>query len=200
MLSINKKQGNRMLPVIQNKLELLAGGISVDPAALPDNIVELKEGAFMAKDTGNGLWYPVKAAKLYADAGSTDTQYQVEKNHLFKAGDYIGSNDPSSDAQTITSIDRSNADYDVIHVDTTLGTAFTASNGVYLVQADATGSNWSKKYTPEVVTAHTENFEGEENPNLFISALVRGTVLEARLPYAVAPDHKTDLQPIIQFQ
>lgn len=198
MLQITKKTGNRTIPVIQKAMELITGGISFDVSVLPVDQDELKEGTFAAKDS-NGLWYPVKAAKLYADAGDTDTQYQVEKGHLFKVGDNIGSLDPSSDAYEITDIDRSNSDYDVITVGTTLGTAFTASNGVYLVQADATGSSWSEKYTPEAIVAHSEYYGDEENPNMIISALVRGSVFDVRLPHTVSPEHKNSLKPLIRF-
>lgn len=93
----------------------------------------LKKGALIYWDGAGATRnvYPVKNALVVT--GGTTTAPRVQKNHLFKVGEF---GFVSGDAVTINSIDTSNAAYDVI----TFSAACTgAAAGAYIEQANAAG-------------------------------------------------------------
>jgi hypothetical protein len=182
---------------IVNMLEDMTGGGVI--AASEIESATLPPGVVVGKDANN-LLHICKAAKLHANATNTAVTYQVKKNHEFKVGDVITTDDVAScKAYPITVIDKSNAAYDVLTVGTSLGVAMTAANGVYIIQADAqdaSGGASSLKYDPIGIT-FTEGDIANANAN--VAVLVRGTVQEALLPYYVPDVYKTALSARILF-
>lgn len=107
-----------------------------------DNLVigsRLPAFAPIYADKKNKKAYPVRNSAVYADATATDTTYQVKKGTLLYVGAYVGNGKKGA---TITAVDTSNALYDVITVDATLGVTLTA--GDILFEASAAGGTKQK--------------------------------------------------------
>lgn len=129
---------------------------------------------------------------LYADAGATDTTYQVKKGHTLKVGDYMATGAAGGKAYAITAIDRTNAAYDVITVGTTIG---AATAGDLMWQSTATGATASALpasngllYEQKVI-----DLQGEES----ITAVIRGTIYARRIPINAGIKALTGLKNII---
>lgn len=85
--------------------------------------------------------YPVRNAAVYEAATATDTVIKVKKGTLLYVGAYVGNGKKGA---TITAVDKSNALYDAITVDATLGV--TLAVGDVLFEASAAGGT-KQKYT-----------------------------------------------------
>lgn len=121
----------------------------------------------------------LSTAILYADAGATDTDYQVKKGHTFKVGQYFATGAAGGKAYAITAIDTSNANYDVITVGTSIGAA-TAGDTMYA--STATGATSSA--LPAINgLLYADTVSG---PGTDISVVIRGTVYARRVPYSAA--------------
>jgi len=100
----------------------------------------------------------VKSA-LVIDGGTT-TVPRVSKDHLYKVGDCVYC---SGAAVSVSSIDNSNANYDVI---TLSGACEGAISGQILEQAIETGANPVKKYNPNVLLGNDYKLIAGETLNL----------------------------------
>ena len=83
---------------------------------------ELPPIVIVVKDPETGLYHVLKTA-MASDAGN-ETTYKVSKNHLFGVGDFVtigGALTGASDK--ITAIDKSNAEFDTITLEATIGAA-----------------------------------------------------------------------------
>lgn len=189
-----KEKEFQYAPVIEKIIEDVQGGGTIARAGIKGVIDELPPGAIVGKDS-NGLYHVVKTAKMKTAANSTATDYQVEKGHLLKVGDIVtvGSDlkKPSAD---ITAIDKTNTDYDVITVSTTL-TAAAVDAVLVLAEATAAAGSAKLKYIPEAVTM---NKVDTTVANQQSGLLVRGSVNEAVMPYPVDSAIKEKL-PLIRF-
>jgi len=83
--------------------------------------------------------YPVRNSAVYEAADATATAIKVKKGTLLYAGAFVGNGKKGA---TIASVDTSNALYDVINVDATLGVALAA--GDVLFEATAAGGTKQK--------------------------------------------------------
>jgi hypothetical protein len=194
---IRKTSETKEALCIQKVHEDIPGGVLMVAAALKSGTMEIPAGTVIGEDTASpGHWYIIKSVKLHADATNSATTYQVKKNHQLKVGNIITTKDvASTKGYAITAIDTSNADYDVLTVGTTLGTAMTAANGVVLIEIaaqDATGGAGVPKYTPKAVTRDTVDVDASLN-NVWVGAITMGTFVESLLPYPVNTDLKTRL-------
>jgi len=145
------------------------GGIQLD---------ELPPLCIVGKDE-NGLYHVVKTAKMHATAGASVTAYQVKKNHVFVVGDKITKSGLAGIANTISAVDKSNADYDVVTIASTIGAA-AEGDVLVLANADATAGNAVYKYAPECITMNKVDLTVA---NQVSGLLVRGTVNEAVMPF-----------------
>ena len=174
---------------------LATGGGTITTSELPTGTVWVEKGTPAKLNYTTGAINISKSAKLYADAANNATTYQVEKNHLFVVGDIISSFDVASvKGYAITVIDKTNAAYDVLTVGTTLGVAFTAANGVYLVQIaaqDASGGAGALKYSPNGLICKNTKVEDSTESNILIFGL---KILKANLPCYLAPIQVTALK------
>lgn len=188
-----QSQSETRLPVVfQTKLEVIPGGITVAAADLTQDT--LYAGTPVGKDA-NGLYHVIKAAVVFANAASTDTAYKVKKSQNYKVGDFISAN-TGANAQAITSIDASNADYDVLNVATTLGVAINA--GAVIIQAKqlATANDSVLKYEPIGYVGTTFNIVyGDSN---LVDCVVRGTIIAGALNKAVHASIQAKT-PLVRF-
>lgn len=120
----------------------------------------------------------------------------MAKNHLFGVGDFVtvgGALTGASDK--ITAIDKSNANFDTITLEATIG---AAAKGLVLVQAkDKQAAKAAKlPYDGELVV--TMNKVDLTVANQQSGLLVRGTVNESCMPFPVDKDLKA-LMSFIRF-
>ena len=100
----------------------------------------------------------VKSA-LVIDGGTTTAPY-ISKDHLYKVGDCVYC---SGAAVTVSSIDDSNANYDVL---TLSGPCEGAISGQILEQSVEVGANPIKKYNPNVLLGNDYKMIAGETLNL----------------------------------
>jgi len=130
-----------------------------------------------------------KTAKVLS--GGTTTKPRVAKGHLFAAGDVVTKNGDGASTPTISAIDTSNADYDVL----TLSAAYTglAADDV-LVESEAvteTGATATSKYAPNAVVGAVKEFDGKGIPT--IDAAYEAVVLYPSLACPVLDDWKNGI-------
>ena len=124
----------------------------------------------------------IKVAKILA--GGTTTKPRIAKGHLFAIGDVVTKNGDGSKTPSITAIDTTNADYDIL----TLSADYTglAENDV-IVESEAVGSGKaSDKYTPNMVVGAVKEFNGKGLPT--IDAAYEAVVLYPSLNFPVLPE------------
>ena len=124
----------------------------------------------------------IKVAKILA--GGTTTKPRIAKGHLFAIGDVVTKNGDGSKTPSITAIDTTNADYDIL----TLSADYTglAENDV-IVESEAVGSGKaSANYTPNMVVGAVKEFNGKGLPT--IDAAYEAVVLYPSLNFPVLPE------------
>ena len=84
------------------------GGYDIDKSKLPAGLAYLPKGAVLAFLAVSGKVTAVKTAKVVEEAAS-GTKLKIDKANIIVVGDVIG-------GLTVSAIDRSNADYDVLTV------------------------------------------------------------------------------------
>jgi hypothetical protein len=136
----------------------------------------------------------VKLAKVVT-GGSTSAP-RVTKNTLFQAGDIVMKLDGTAGV-TVTAIDRSNADYDVL----TLSAAISGlAADDFIVEADAVGSSAAQKYEANAVVESTKEIKRATDET--VSACDHVRVLEG-VVYPVPQSFKVGLalknNPTITF-
>jgi hypothetical protein len=179
--------------VIINVIEDKVGGGTVAKADLVSTD-ELKPGAVVGEDA-NGLLHVVKTLKVYENAANNVTAYKVYKTHEAKVGDVVATSKFASASVAISAIDTTHADYDTVTVGATLGVAVVA--GDVLVQANATAAAGAGvyKYTPIGITMNAVDLSVANQTS---GVLVRGTVNESLLPFAVNAGIKEKLS-LVRF-
>ena len=121
----------------------------------------------------------VKIAKVL-DGGST-TAPRVGKGHLFAIGDKVQKIGDAT-STTVSAIDASNADYDVI----TLATEITGLAAGDSIQESDGQSSAAPLYTPNAVIAADLEFKGTGIPT--IDAAYEAVVLYKNVDYPVPAD------------
>lgn len=185
MLKIKREADTRVTKCILHRVADIPGGVSIDTSKLGGAV--LKEGTPLGKGS-DGLYLVVKTAVVAENAGSSATEIKVAKGHHFLAGDKISNG--TANAQTISSIDKSNASYDVITVGTTLGAALTAGN--VLIEANSGAATLA--VTPIAVAGSSYDVTAGEN--LFVDAWLIAVVKEGSAP-AVSTAIKTALKTVV---
>ena len=103
-----------------------------------------------------------KTAKVLK--GGTTTAPRVAKGHYFTKGDVITKNGDGASTPTISDIDTTNADYDVLK----LSAAYTglAENDVIVESAAVAEGKASAKYEPNAVVGAVKEFDGKGIPTI----------------------------------
>lgn len=172
-LTVKKETVSGSIPTFINVLETASGGFTLDMTGFTAGDV-IPAGQPVGFDESTRVAKVIKTAKLHADATNSATTYQVKKDHNFVVGEFFSAVIGGA-SYAVTLVDKSNADYDVITLGTTLGVALTA--GAILFQGAASGASAGAFFvTPkgllyESVTAGT---------NVSLSVVTRGTVYSRR--------------------
>jgi hypothetical protein len=198
-LNVYMSSDSDVAPVIQKCLEDVPGGLTLVTSEIPDAITCIKSGTIVEFSEATRLAHVVKTAVKNTTESGTD--YKVNKNHLFKVGDYIAKTVGSA-AYAITAIDTTNASYDTISVATTLGSLTDLD---VLFQSSAAGASAAAyKYTAGGFVKETISFVNpplwdNKKTNAVITVMQRGTVYENRLPYSATAAIKTALGAGLRF-
>lgn len=104
-------------------------------------------------------------AKVTVEASATDVAIKVAKGSLFVTGMFIGN---GSKGGTITAVDKTNADYDLITVDATLGVKLVV--GTVLFEATAAGGTVQKNVANSALYGKWQVVSGPNNITLLRTA------------------------------
>jgi len=189
-------------PAITLMLEDVVGGGTISRAdlrtALFDSqpLDELPPFCVVGRDA-NGAWHVIKTAKVTEAVLADGIAIKVAKNHLFAVGEFVtagGSFAAASDK--IIAIDKSNAEYDLITVEATIG---AISLGAVLVSAKAKAAAGSA--VPTVDTSKVAITMAKVDltvANQSCGLMRRGTIIEGNMPFALDSDLKK-LMSLINF-
>lgn len=115
--------------------------------------------------------------------GGTTKAVRVAKGHYFATGDVITKMGDGASTPTISSIDTSNVDYDVLN----LSAAYTGlAEGDTIVESAAvseTGATATSKYTPNMIVGADKEFNGKGIPT--IDAAYEAVVLYPSLSFTI---------------
>lgn len=198
MNNYSTKKEYQHMPFIIRELEDKAGGGSIAMADLDKSVSDcVAPGFFVGRDE-KGLYHLLVAAVLSTAAAADATSYQVKKNSQFKIGQFVTSGDVAGvKAYAITAIDRSNPEYDVITVGTSLGKALPEGKTLHQVKAeDAAGGKSELLYAPYGV-AKNEIDLTKSHAETGIS--IRGSYNVANMAYG-APKIFRDALPMMRFE
>lgn len=114
-------------------------------------------------------------------AGGTTKAVRVAKGHYFAVGDVVTKIGDGKSTPSISSIDTSNVDYDVL----TLSAAYTGlTEGDTIVESAAVGSgDATSKYTPNMIVGADKEFNGKGIPA--IDAAYEAVVLYPSLSFTI---------------
>lgn len=186
---VTRKKDAGFKKVLMHRVADVRGGVGIKTSVLGGDV--LLEGSVVGAPV-NGICEVLKVAVISSDATSSDTSYRVAKGSHFKAGEFVTSG-VSKKAYAITAIDKSNADYDVITVGTTLGVAI--AKGGYLIAAKAEASTNASKLAVEPfgITGTTEYVDTKANMQMDV------WVIAVTKDAAIPADVLASLKGIINY-
>ena len=118
--------------------------LNLATAGIPEG-VDVPQGTLLDVDLDTREAAIVKNALVVA--GGTTSAPRVAKGHFFKAGDFVF---VTGDAVAVSSVDTTNADYDVL---TLSGACTGATAGNYLEQAKASGASPELAHIPNLISS-----------------------------------------------
>lgn len=118
--------------------------LNLATAGIPEG-VDVPQGTLLDVDLDTREASIVKNALVVA--GGTTSAPRVAKGHFFKAGDFVF---VTGDAVAVSSVDTTNADYDVL---TLSGACTGATAGNYLEQAKASGASPELAHIPNLISS-----------------------------------------------
>jgi hypothetical protein len=194
MKGLTKTSATQGVPVFMGKVETITGGFKLDVSVLPaDAYVE--PGMPLGFDESTRVAKVVKLAIVQANATDSATEIRVKKGHMFKVDDLVAVAVGGA-AYAITAIDTSNAAYDSLTVETTLGVALTADTSI-LFQSSAEGAS-AAAYA---VTARGLNYQSTKvETGADVAAVIDGSVYERRIVGGVTAAVKALLPKIFFSQ
>lgn len=133
----------------------------------------------------------VRNAKVVVEASATDVAIKVAKGSLFVIGMFIGN---GSKGGTVTAVNKTNADYDTITVDTTLGVKLAV--GTVLFEATAAGGTTQKNIANSALYGRWQVIAGPNNISLLRTA---AEIEPSKLTIPFSSNDKAALSGWFQF-
>lgn len=190
-LKLKREFGVDQIPVFQKEFEVAQGGFKLETNGLPpDELVT--PGTPVGFDEVTRKVTVLKSAVLCENSGDDATEYKVKKGHFLTVGEDLGA-EIGGAAYAITEIDKSNSDYDVITIGTTLGVALSV--GDVLFKSSANGASAGALHL-EPKGLLFDNAKIEDNASCGV--VLRGTVYKRRVANGVHPA-VIDVLPLIVF-
>ena len=189
-------------PAVIKMLEDVVGGGSIVRADLRTAIfdgmplAELPPYCVVGKDE-NGGYHVIKTALVTEALEAEGTTVKVNKSHLFAVGDFVtvgGGLKGASDK--ITAIDKSNAGYDVIPLEATIGAAKVGQVLVGVKEKTTAGKATLVTSSSELVITLSKVDLTVANQSCGL--MVRGTISEGNMPFRIDAGLKA-LMPLIRF-
>lgn len=162
----------------QGTLETAQGGFTLDTTGLAAGST-LPGGTVISFDEATRKAKVVKTLILAANATNSDTVYQVKKGSQVKVGD-IYAKAVGGSSQTVTAVDTSNAAYDAVTLDTTLGVALNAGDVLFQSSADGTTAGAYSSTPKGLLYEDTDIVAGAAS--IDIAVVLKGTVYARRIP------------------
>lgn len=166
------------IPVFQGSgkdLQNAQGGFFFEKGGLPDGTI-VKAGTPMIFDESTRKAKFLATGKVIEAAAADATTYKVAKEHTLKVGDNFAAV-LNGKAYAITGINKTNPDYDLITVGTTIG-AVAADSLVFA--SSTTGANNSSFGGVNGLLYRDQKIEDGAS----CSVVIRGTVYSRRVPYS----------------
>lgn len=183
MLNIKTQKATSGVPIWQSKtLENASGGFSLEDVFPAGEVIPA--GTPIEADEATRKAKVAKIAILQAQASETETNYKVLKGHLLQVGMEVKFG--SASAQSITKVDKSNADYDILTLSATLGVQIESGQAVL---EESTNVSKIKGLLYEAVTIGANKLAS-------VSVTIRGTVYARRIP-PVSEEVKKQLPNIV---
>lgn len=174
-MTVNRRKDVRTARVLMHRIADIRGGVSVKASELGGDF--LNEGAVLSAPDAAGLCHVIKVAQVVEDVTASGKAIKVAKGHNFVKGDFVMVSEGSV-AYEISSIDGSNATYDLVTVGTTLG---AIAKGGFIVEAAAksTGTDSALKYVPFAINGTGKNFLPSANldTDAWVMAVTKGNAL-----------------------
>lgn len=189
-------------PAVIKMLEDVVGGGTIVRADLRTAIFdgmpldELPPYCVVGKDE-NGGYRVIKTALVTEALEAEGTTVKVNKSHLFAVGDFVtvgGGLKGASDK--ITAIDKSNAGYDVITLEATIGAAKAGQVLVGVKEKTTAGKATLVTSSSELVITLSKVDLTVANQSCGL--MVRGTISEGNMPFPIDAGLKA-LMPLIRF-
>lgn len=164
----------------RGECRMLPGGFK--PVQSFPNGTVINRGTLLCVDFETMSAAVVKAATVLA--GGTTKSVRVAKGSLFQAGDVITKVGDGASTPSISSIDSSNASYDVL----VLSAAYAgiAEGDIIVESAAVTEGTASAKYVPNMVLGAVAEFDGKGIPTL--DAAYEAVVLYPSVNYPLVAD------------
>lgn len=179
--------------VWQRVYETAQGGFTLDTTGLTTLAAGsvLRAGLPVGFNESTRKARVIKIGVLYENEANNETAYKLLKGHNFIVGEHFGATVGSA-AYTISTIDSSNADYDVVTIGTTLGVALTAGTPVF--QSAASGASAAAYIATPRGLLYQDTDPVAEEP---VAVVIRGTVYARRIP--TTPASIRTALPLIHF-
>lgn len=195
-LQIRKKADKPSFPVFVEVHEDYPGGVTLDGTGLTEGDVILA-GALLFVDESARLAKILKTLLIVENAAAGATTYKVAKAvknqpHLVKQGE-VFAKAVGGASYALSTIDTTNANYDLITVGTSLG---AMAVGDVLFQSAASGANaGALKYKPNGMLRNHVGY----GQNVFVPVVRRATCYNRRLPWAAPQAVKDEFKGTIIF-
>ena len=203
-LQVLKEAGSVYDPVFLKILEDIPGGVTIKTNRFPTTTKEIRKGAMLSASASSvGLYNLVKTAKVKtASITLTVCSISVYPPQEFIVGEYIGIPGKGT-AHTIAAITRGvNATTDIIRMDSAM-TSTCATNTVLEQCVAGCETGAAVLYSADAILRDTVEVRRDGVTtlldNLFVAAVVRGTVDESMLPYGASIADKAALTARIRF-
>lgn len=149
--------------------EVAQGGFTLDDAAFTTENEVIPAGTPIGFNESSRVAKVAKLAVAQAVATDAATDIKIKKNSLIKVGMTIKSG--ASEGKEITAIDKTNADYDLVSVEATLGVAIATGDAIFVDDAGYTGVK-GLLYEDAII---------DSNGTTDVAVVLRGTVYANRI-------------------
>jgi hypothetical protein len=185
MISLVRTKYSSGVPIWQTDPETFSGGFTLDTTGLVIGTV-IPAGTPMSANEATRMAAPLNTATIFENAGSSATQYKVNKGSLIATGQNW-SPTVGGVSYAVTAVDATNATYDLITVATTLG-ALSVGAGIF--QSSGNGAT-AGAYNVAVRGLLYEDTTVAVNAD--VALVYEGYVYARRIPYV-----PTSVQALLQ--
>lgn len=146
----------------RGEAKILPGGFK--PAQTPPTGTVLRKAVPLYVDFDNMTAAICKTATILT--GGTTTKVRVPKGHYFAVGDTVSKHGDGTSAPTISAVDTSNTEYDVLNLSSGISGITAGDVIVESVMPSGEGAKAEPRYTPNMVCGSEKHFDGKGLPTI----------------------------------